>query len=273
MQFKGYKWYKPLLTIIITIILLLIFSTLIPFIASAVTGIDIGNMMNSLKGGYNGLNTYTVRGLVTLAGTVAFLPAVLIAAKIVGDRPISSYFYSREKWNWKLFIYPFIITVLVLIVPSIYLIYAYGLKFNNHFTILTLTLTLILTPLQTWGEEVLYRGLLMQTLGSWFKIPILALILQALIFAIVHPYNLIGVIDIIFYGLFYGIVTWKTNGLEASMAMHAANNTLLFVLLGVELYFFGRETSIEILLLNAIFTGIITAIVLALNKKYGWSEN
>ena len=56
------------------------------------------------------------------------------------------------------------------------------------------------------------------------------------------------------------------------MAMHTANNTFLFVLLGVGLYFFGKNTTMEIFLLNAIFTGIITAIVLILNKKYNWSE-
>ena len=79
-------------------------------------------------------------------------------------------------------------------------------------------------------------------------------------------------VDIFVYGLFYGLVTWKTKGLEASMAMHTANNTFLFVLLGVGLYFFGKNTTMEIFLLNAIFTGIITAIVLILNKKYNWAE-
>lgn len=57
------------------------------------------------------------------------------------------------------------------------------------------------------------------------------------------------------------------------MAMHTANNTFLFILLGVGLNFIGKDTSMEIFLLNAIFTGIITVIVLFLNKKYNWSEN
>jgi len=133
-------------------------------------------------------------------------------------------------------------------------------------------LTILLAPLQTCGEELLFRGVLMQALGSWFKKPIVAIILQSLIFVTVHPYNFIGMVDIFVYGLFYGLVSWKTKGLEASMAMHTANNTFLFVLLGVGLYFFGKNTTMEIFLLNAIFTGIITAIVLILNKKYNWSE-
>lgn len=271
-EFDGYKWYNPIIIFIIIGIFLSILSVLIPAIYAGISGISLNDTLTLLVGGYEGLNTYTARGLLGLLGTSMLLPAFLVAAKIVNERPISSYFYSRKKWNWKLFIYPLLITIAVLIIPSIYLIYAHGLKFNNHFTILTLVLTLILGPLQTWGEEVVFRGTLMQALGSWFKIPVLTIILQALIFSMIHPYNLLGQIDVLVYGLYYGIVTWKTKGLEASMAMHAANNTLLFVLLGVDLYFFGKDTSMEIFLLNAIFTGIITAIILMLNKKYNWSE-
>lgn len=50
-----------------------------------------------LSGGYDGLNTYTTHGLIMLLGTGITLPATLIAAKIVNERPISSYFYSRRK--------------------------------------------------------------------------------------------------------------------------------------------------------------------------------
>ena len=268
-QFEGYKWYKPILVLVIAGILLSILSMAVVLIYSG----GNASAIRAIGGGYNGLNTYTFKGLVALLGTGLMLPACLIAIKLVRERPVSSYFYSRDKWSWKLFIYPLIITLAVLIIPSIYLIYAHGLKFENHFTILTLILTLAITPLQTCGEELMFRGVLMQGLGSWFKKPILAIILQSLLFVTLHPYNFIGMVDIFVYGLFYGIVTWKTNGMEASMAMHAANNAFLFVLLGVGLYFFGKNTSMEIFLLNAIFTGIITIIVLALNKKYAWSED
>lgn len=268
-QFEGYRWYKPLLAIILACLLATILSSLVLLIF---TGSNPASINALTSGGYDGLNTYSLRGLFSLFATGLSLPAALIAIKIVRERPVTSYLYSRDKWNWNLFIYPLIITVAVLIIPSIYLIYAHGLKFENHFTILTLILTLLLTPLQTCGEELVFRGILMQGLGSWFKKPILAIILQSLIFVLMHPYNFIGMMDIFVFGILYGIVAWKTNGLEASMAMHTANNAFLFVLLGVGLYFFGKNTSMEIFLLNAIFTIIITVIILTLNKKYGWSE-
>ena len=273
LSFEKYRWYKPILALIITAIVMVILQMILVFIASSFTGMGVADIFALLQGrAYNGLNTYELKGLITLAGTAVLFPACIIAVKIVGDRPLSSYFYSRKSWNWNLFIYPLIITLVILLIPAAYIIYAHGLTFENHFTIITLILTLILAPIQTWGEEIVFRGLLMQAFGSWFKIPVLAVILQAIPFTLMHPYNFIGMLDILVYGLLYGIVAWKTKGLEASMAMHAANNTLFMVLLGVGLYFFGKDTSLEMFLLNAIFTGIITAIVLALNRKYGWSE-
>ena len=57
---------------------------------------------------------------------------------------------------------------------------------------------------------------IMQTFGSWFKIPILAIILQAVIFAAVHGYNSLGIIAVFISGIVFGFFTWKTNGIEVS---------------------------------------------------------
>lgn len=267
-EFKGYRWYKPILVLVLTLILSSVFSLLIPVILSA---LGIPNATSHT--GYNGLNTYTTDGLVTLAQSAIMVPSFLMAAKIVNERPISSYLYSRKNWNWKLFTYPFLITVAVLIIPSVYLIITHGLRFNNHFTLLTLLLTVIMVPLQCWGEEFLFRSTLMQAFGSWFKIPVLAIILQAVLFMLVHPYNLIGQIDVFLAGIFYAVLAWRTKGLEATMATHAANNLFLLILLGVDLYVLETEVSIEMFILSAVFKGITTVIILALNKKYGWSQD
>lgn len=267
-EFKGYRWYKPILVLVLTLILSSVFSLLIPIILSA---LGIPNATSHT--GYNGLNTYTTDGLVTLAQSVIMVPSFLIAAKIVKERPISSYLYARKNWNWKLFTYPFLITVAVLIIPSVYMIIAHGLRFNNHFTLFTLLLTVIMVPLQCWGEEFLFRSTLMQAFGSWFKIPVLAIILQAVLFMLVHPYNLIGQIDILLAGIYYAVLVWRTKGMEAAMAMHAANNMFLLILLGVDLYILETDTSMEMFILSAVFTGITTVIILALNRKYGWSKD
>ncbi|WP_407377418.1 CPBP family intramembrane glutamic endopeptidase [Methanobrevibacter sp.] len=70
----------------------------------------------------------------------------------------------------------------------------------------------------------------MQAFGSWFKIPIVAIILQAILFGIIHvQYNIMGMICILTSGIIYGFVTWYTKGLEVSSALHAVNNFTAFI--------------------------------------------
>ena len=73
------------------------------------------------------------------------------------------------------------------------------------FTLVGFAVVTILGPLQCIAEEYAFRGLLMQTLGSWFRLPIIAVIIQAVVFAVMHPYNTIGQIGI----LSSGLVLWE----------------------------------------------------------------
>ena len=59
----------------------------------------------------------------------------------------------------------------------------------------------------------MFRGILMQT-GSWFKIPILSIIIQAIIFAFSHRYNSLRFFEMLVNGFMWGFFTLKTNGLE-----------------------------------------------------------
>lgn len=82
----------------------------------------------------------------------------------------------------------------------------------------------------------MFRGFLIQTFGSWFKILVLAIIIQAIIFAAVHGYNSLGVFEVFVSGLIMGVLAWKTNGIEVSSALHTANNLTiaLFVMFGLQ---------------------------------------
>ena len=87
----------------------------------------------------------------------------------------------------------------------------------------------VTTPLQALAEEVMFRGYLMQALGSivrnvWF--PILA---SAVIFAVFHGMQnpwLFG--SRLVFGILAGILVWRTGGLEASIAIHVVNNLCAF---------------------------------------------
>ena len=133
-----------------------------------------------------------------------------------------------------------------------------------------LVICLILIPLQCIAEEYVFRGFLMQTFGSWFKIPVVSIIAQAVIFAAGHPYDLLGVLDIFIVGVILGLIAYKTNGLEAGSALHSINNLSLFYLIA-----FGFEVSSSTVSVVDFVSGILLVSVSAVliyyfGSKYDW---
>lgn len=230
--FKNYVWYKPILVFILASIIMFFIGGIIALVTYQMFGVDF--IKSIFGGGIDGLNSAT-SVLFTDLIIIMFLPGLYLASKIIKDRPFSSYSSSRGGWNFKLYFKALIIPL------ALYIIYQgietaiNGGEGTFQFSILFLIVIFITVPLQSITEEYMFRGLLMQTFGSWFKIPILAVIIQAVFFALAHGYNSFGFTEMIVMGLISGFLTWKTNGLEVSSAIHTANNICvgLFIMLGL----------------------------------------
>ncbi len=138
------------------------------------------------------------------------------------------------------------------------------------FTLASFAVVTILGPLQCIAEEYAFRGLLMQTLGSWFRLPIIAVILQSVIFALMHPYNTIGQIGIFVSGCVFAISAWTGRGIEVSSAYHIANNMTIFYMQGMNLATIESNTTMHDLLLE-ICTGVVFVILIfIISKKTSW---
>lgn len=97
-----------------------------------------------------------------------------------------------------------------------------------------LAVILFTTPLQAAAEEVGFRGYLTQAVSSWFARPGVGIAVggavSAVCFALAH-----GVQDPWLFAdrLCFGVVAswlaWRTGGLEASVALHTANNLVSLV--------------------------------------------
>jgi hypothetical protein len=98
---------------------------------------------------------------------------------------------------------------------------------------LLLVIVLFLTPLQAAGEEYLFRGWIMQNVGSWFRHPVVGLVVglavSAVAFSAAHGSPDVWILaDLGVFALTAGILTWRTGGLEAGIAIHAVNNIGVF---------------------------------------------
>lgn len=274
-HFTPYKWYKPLLVIILTAAFVLIVGNIIVSVSLVIargSGVDTSGM---LSGGYDNLNIYsTIGALVTLAPIAVVLPGLFVGNRIVNSRPFSSISSSRGGFDFKLF-FKCIVPALILVgIPLIiYTVASCPKPDVIKFTVPGFILCTILAPLQCVGEEYMMRGMLMQTFGSWIKVPVIAVLLQAVAFMLMHPYNLTGMISVGLTGVILGVIACVTHGLEASCALHIVNNMASFYFLGFGFQSTGSEVSIADMVISLIVSVLYLAFIIYADKKLGWFDH
>ncbi|TDL33162.1 CPBP family intramembrane metalloprotease [Jeotgalibacillus sp. S-D1] len=118
-------------------------------------------------------------------------------------------------------------------------------------TIAMLVITFLTTPLQSAGEELMYRSAVMPAAASWVRSVRPALFLgigvSSLHFAVMHgafdPW-LFGYLFVI--GVSTGLMTIISRGIEASIAFHVANNVMMgtvnTLMAGGKVYALDRST-------------------------------
>ncbi|MFC4150019.1 CPBP family intramembrane glutamic endopeptidase [Micromonospora mangrovi] len=95
--------------------------------------------------------------------------------------------------------------------------------------------TILLTPLQSAGEEYGVRGLIFRVIGSWTRSSraglVAGVLVSSVLFTAVHgatdPYIIVWYF-VLWTGL--AIITWRTGGLEIAVMLHAVLNTFSFIL-------------------------------------------
>ena len=178
--------------------------------------------------GYNTFLSYLLISFFTALG------AVLIGVKYVLKRPILSVITIRKKLDLKRFFMSFglwfcVLGVLLTIVINRTDQFEWNVDWRTFPGLLVVSLLLI--PIQTTCEEVIFRGYLLQLFGAFLKKGWLSIFFTGVLFGLVHGSNpeveKIGNILLLYYigtGIFLGIMTVMDDGLELSMGYHAANN-------------------------------------------------
>ncbi|MBR0370580.1 MAG: CPBP family intramembrane metalloprotease [Methanobrevibacter sp.] len=266
--FENYAWYKPLIVFIIASVIMFFIGGIIVVSTALLFGTDFTRFL--LGGGIDGLNS-SLPVLFSDLIIMLFIPALYISSKIVRDRPFSSYSSSRGGWNFKLFLKALIIPlILYLVYQGIYTTITGGGNGTFQLSISFLLVIFITVPLQSIAEEYLFRGILLQTLGSWFKIPILAIVIQALIFGLVHGYNSFGFIETLITGLICGFFAWKTNGIEVSSAFHAANNMCVGISIMLGLQTSTSSPQLSSVLPLIVFEILLCVLLYYIGNKTNW---
>jgi membrane protease YdiL (CAAX protease family) len=201
------------------------------------------------------------------------IPALWLAAIIVRDRPYSSYSSSRGGWShkvfWRVFPIAFLCISVPIIVNNLFVEHLIG-DFRMKFTLASFLVLTILGPLQCIAEEYAFRGLLMQTFGSWLRVPVIAVILQSVVFVLMHPYDMYGKAEIFISGMVFAVTAWLGRGIEVSAAFHICNNMTIFYLQGMNMATISSDSSMEGLIFSAVCGVAYVVIIFIVSKKTDW---
>ncbi|TDD24253.1 CPBP family intramembrane metalloprotease [Kribbella turkmenica] len=96
-----------------------------------------------------------------------------------------------------------------------------------------IAVTLLTSTFQAAGEEYFFRGYLLQAVGALVRSSVVAVLVTTVLFTMAHgiwPWESPALfLDRFAFGLVAGFLVVRTGGLEAAIAVHAANNVVTFV--------------------------------------------
>jgi hypothetical protein len=227
---NGVFRYVLTLSLVFVVYITGSFGLLVDYNLNVDVGSDSGQVMSQFTSvlGENRVLVWLMLPFVLVFG------AFLFAIKYIHKRTIKSIFTARDSFDWKRVLISFTLIVLVLSVTTFLEVFyseAYVWNFNPSKFFVLVVIALLMIPIQTTIEELVFRGYLMQGLKMKMGSSKHAVILSGIMFGVMHLGNpeieAIGSHVLIYYvvsGIFLSALALFDNGLELSIGYHAANN-------------------------------------------------
>lgn len=266
-KFDTYKWYKPL----IVGALFLIFSLIAMFVIDLITKTCFDRVVQDTS--YDDMDFFTAAGAFNNGAiAAAALPCMIFAALIVKDRPISSYYSSMGGWRWGVFLKTLAVAFVILGIPTIVWLLIHGKTGEAAFTAGGFILLTLLAPLQGVAEELTFRGYILQTVSSWFMLPVVGIIVQMIVFTVVHPYNAVGMTEIAISAILYALVCIYAKGIEAPSALHIVNNMTCIYMAGIGFGSISSDPPVSDTALNIVLKILFLVFIIYADKKLHWFD-
>jgi len=285
------KWYWYLITLFIVFIFWQVIG-IIPISVMAFLKLgDFDKFMMSANDAFAsaGLDSNLYLFLM-LFSFIMGLVGLLIGIRFIHGRLIKTVVTSRSKIDWQRVFFAFGSWFLISIIILAIGIYTepenliWNFKPIPFFTLVAISLLLL--PLQTSFEELLFRGYLMQGLGVLAKNRWFPLLITSVVFGLLHGANpevaKLGNQIMIFYigtGLLFGITTLMDDGTEIALGMHAANNIIAALFVTTDwtafqtaaLYIDTSEPSLGWDTYLPVFV-LYPMMLIIFSRKYGWTN-
>ncbi len=276
---RNHRWWRPIPVGIITLVIWAAAFLLIMVVVGLGAGIfpSVESAMDVLLGDSDEFDLGDpfsfAFGMMTL---ILLIPALWLATRLIGAKPVGllSSVIGRLRWGWlaRCGLVGIAIYAVAYGGSSLYTV-AQGESLTPTFdfprTVVLLILTVTLVPLQSAAEEYVFRGYLMQAIGSWLRHPAFAILLPVPLFVIGHTYGPLGLTDVAVFAIAAGYLTWRTGGLEAALALHIVGNVSGFALAAVGLVDVNAtEVGVPSLLVSLLVTLTFVAVVVRLARQH-----
>jgi len=186
----------------------------------------------------------------------------------------------RFRWGWASWCAAVVTPVWVAYLVLTWFVFEQEVLPRSQQWVGLVVVSLLTTPLQAAAEEIAFRGGLVQTVGSWFRSPVVALVATTAVstaaFVAAHgsfdPWIAIEIGSLAVAGCY---LAWRTGGLEAVIVVHVVNNLLITVsgavLGGLEESYVDTDTtgSPVSAVTSVVVTALVTALLLALARRRG----
>lgn len=261
----------------------------IPLSLYIISQSDIVEGVQNQQDLFNNLPSNLTLFLVLLPFAVV-LPFVYLVVTRLHNQSILSLITARNRVDYKKIFFSFMLwgSISTLMVFFDYWMSPEDFTWNfKPFTFLILFLiSIVMIPLQTTLEEIIFRGYLLQGFGVLFKNRWMPLLTTSTLFGLLHLWNpeidKLGIHLIWYYigtGLFLGLITLMDEGLELALGFHAANNLVTALLVTASWTAFQTESllidnsepslGVELILTLLL---IYPLIIFIFAKKYKWKN-
>ncbi len=249
-----YRWWRPLVAVLLTGVFFVVVSIVVAIpafiVLFATNAIDLlsPTVQDDLVALLSPDMARPWTLLFGLGSIILVLPLIPLALRIAGIRPagvrvniLHSVLFSL-RWRWlALTLVPAAVVWVGTLAVQVGVGIALGdqlLPFSTDVPtyLLSMLLVLVLVPVQAATEEYLYRGVLLQSVGAWLRWAPVTIVVSAVLFGFSHAYDGWGIATVTVMGVGFAIVTIRTGGLEAAIAMHAVNNIGAFAASGTGMF-------------------------------------
>lgn len=227
--------------------------------------------------------------LMLLSFATVFFSIPLVV-KLLHNQKFKDVITSRPKVDWSRILFSFSLWAVFQIIVTIISYYAspedFKLNFQLEPFLILFAIAVLMVPLQTSAEELIFRGYLMQGFGLLTKNKWIPLLITSFAFGSLHFANpevdKLGSVVMIYYigtGLFLGVLTLLDEGMELSLGFHAANNLVTALLVTSEwsalqtdsIFIDVSDPSLGFETILPVFI-IYPILLFVFSKKYNWSN-